>query len=116
MKTASKAKTAPVATVVEAPAVTSTNAAYQLAGKAASDRATLQAGAKTGLGKGWRAAATAKPNSRLTALATLQALGDTFTEAEAMAALATVKADLGSGTPRSYYKAFLACGYITEAI
>lgn len=108
-------KAAAVEAIVVAPAATRAAAMFKLAGKAASDRATLQAGAKTGHGKGWRAVAVAKPNSRLTALATLAALGDQFTEAQALEALGTVKEHLGSGTPRSYYKAFLASGYIATA-
>jgi len=86
-----------------------------LAGKAAQDRATMQAGAKTGMGMAWRSVAAPATNTRLVALAQLQALGDTFTEAEALAALAQIKAKLGSGTPRSYWKAFTTSGYIAQA-
>jgi hypothetical protein len=131
MKTAKTSKATPVAatesiTVVDqfgteatipAPAAAAPSVPmFKLGGKAAQDRATLQAGGKTGQGKGWRAVATAKPNSRLTALAALANLGDTFTEKDALAALAEIKQHLGSGTPRSYYKAFLASGYIMGAM
>jgi len=88
---------------------------FKLAGKAAQDRATMQAGAKTGMGMAWRSVAAPATNTRLVALAQLQALGDTFTEAEALAALAQIKAKLGSGTPRSYWKAFTTSGYIAQA-
>lgn len=89
--------------------------AYILA-KAAAPRTTLQAGAKTGLGKGWRAAGAPKLNSRVTALASIAALGEgPHTEMDIMKALGEVKADLGSGTPRSYFRAFVASGYLVKA-
>jgi hypothetical protein len=74
---------------------------------------TLQRGA-TGLGAQWRTAGTAKPNTRAQALAALQQLGSTFTQAQALAALQPLKTQgvLGSGSPASYFGAFVKCGYI----
>lgn len=75
---------------------------------------TLQAPSK-GLGLGWRAAGYTAPNTRAMALAVVAALGETFTVAQAQAALQAAKAagtlNLGSGTPGSYCKAFVANGY-----
>ncbi len=73
-------------------------------------------GAKSGAGKNWHSAPTAHvaPNTRGRAYASLQDLGDTFTMADALAALKPVVAGT-SGTPRSYWAAFVAAGYIVEA-
>lgn len=88
--------------------------AYILA-KAATTRTTIQAGAKTGLGRNWRAAGAPKLNSRVTALAAIAELGDgPHTEMDIMKALAGVKEHLGSGTPRSYFRAFVASGYLVS--
>lgn len=84
-------------------------------GKQAKARTTLQAGAKNGLGSGWRAVATAKRNTREVALEAILAIGEApYTEAEILKALAEVKEHLGSGTPRSYFRAFVASGYLVE--
>lgn len=93
---------------------------YCLSTKTAKAIDTLQAGAKTGLGKGWRAAAVAKGNSRGVALAAIadamaQAGAQSLTADQVLAALATVKAHLGSGSPRSYFRAFVASGYLVAA-
>lgn len=68
-------------------------------------------GQKSGLGSQWVQAAKHVTNSRVAAIAALQALGDTFTMAQALDALAALpKETLGSGTPRSYFMAFCKQG------
>ncbi len=113
------AVTAPVAAVAApqaAPAALYTlNAkAAALAAAGAAAGKTLQAPAK-GLGLAWRAAGYTAPNTRALALAVVAALGTQFTLAQAQAALQAAKAagtlNLGSGTPGSYCKAFVANGY-----
>lgn len=116
---APKTVTAPVAAVAAPQAAPATlytlNAkAAALAAAGANAGKTLQAPAK-GLGLQWRAAGYTAPNTRALALAVVAALGGTFTLAQAQAALQAAKAagtlNLGSGTPGSYCKAFVANGY-----
>lgn len=97
-----------------AQAVASNAPLYALGAKAPRQGNTPQlGGVKSGLGHGWVAAAKPAPNSRAAAIACLQALGDSFTQAEALAALAALpKGTLGSGSPRSYWSAFMANGYL----
>jgi 2-hydroxychromene-2-carboxylate isomerase len=76
---------------------------------------TLQAPAK-GLGLAWRNAQHKAPNTRARALAAIQAAHPEGCTMElAIAALQAAKQNglnLGSGTPRSYVKAFMANGYL----
>ena len=76
---------------------------------------TLQAPSK-GLGLAWRAAGHKAPNTRASALAAIQAAyPNGCTIEEAVSALQAAKLgglNLGSGTPRSYVKAFVANGYL----
>jgi len=90
----------------------------ELAALGATAGATLQAPSK-GLGQAWRQAGYKAPNTRAIALNALQAhYPSGFTFAQAVACLQVgVKAgaiNLGSGTPNSYCKAFVANGYFTE--
>ena len=104
---------APVAAAAPAPTYTLNAAAQTLAGMETAN-ATLQAPTK-GLGVGWRQAGYTAPNTRAGALACVACLPQPFTFAAAKAALqAAVKGGtlkLGSGTPQSYCKAFVANGY-----
>lgn len=86
---------------------------YELGDKAPRDCQTKQ-GAKSGLGKNWHTVAKTGRNTRQQAYDALCALEDQFTEAEALAALKPIVAGT-SGTPRSYWAAFVAAGYIQEA-
>ena len=76
---------------------------------------TLQAPSK-GLGLAWRNANHTAPNTRASALAAIQAAHpEGCTMGQAVAALQAAKLaglNLGSGTPRSYVKAFVADGYL----
>ena len=76
---------------------------------------TLQAPTK-GLGLAWRAAGYMAPNTRAYALAAIKAAYPTgCTVAQAVGALQAAKTaglNLGSGTPNSYVKAFVANGYL----
>jgi len=91
--------------------------ATELAKLGADDKApsTLQAPSK-GLGLAWRAAGHKAPNTRCYALAAIQAAypnGCTVEQAvSALSAAAKAGLNLGSGTPRSYVKAFVANGYL----
>ena len=91
--------------------------AEELAKLGAEDKApnTLQAPSK-GLGLAWRAAGHKAPNTRCYALAAIQAAhpnGCTMEQAvSALSAAAKAGLNLGSGTPRSYVKAFVANGYL----
>lgn len=110
-------KTRTPAAAVSSPtaqAVAASAPLYALGTKAPRQGTTPQlGGVKSGLGHGWVAAAKPAPNSRAAAVAALQALGDSFTQAQALAALAALpKGTLGSGSPRSYWAAFVANGYI----
>lgn len=111
-------KNSPSAATVSAPVAADNTAVtaslFVLTAKAPRQALTPQLqGVKSGLGKGWVAAAKPVHNSRATALATLAALGSSFTQAAALAALGALpKGTLGSGTPRSYWAAFVASGYI----
>lgn len=110
----------------QTPAVTMTQAVNSLAGvfsctftvsakaKVITERTTLQRGeTPTGLGKAWHQGCKPATNSRHTAISALAALGETFSYAQATAALAALpKAVLGSGTPRSYLVAFVKEGYL----
>lgn len=79
------------------------------------ERSTKQ-GAKTGLGAKWRDVASDKPSTRHLVLTALDGKGPS-TEQELMSLLVPLhKAGaLGSGTPRSYFMAFIASGYIQVA-
>ena len=91
--------------------------AQELAKLGAEDKApsTLQAPSK-GLGLAWRAAGHKAPNTRCYALAAIQAAypnGCTMEQAvTALGVAAKAGLNLGSGTPRSYVKAFVANGYL----
>ena len=108
---ATKART----TTTSAPATTTSAPAalFALTAKVPRQGNTMQ-GAKAGVGHAWHSKATSQPSTRAAAYAALQALGATFTQAAALAALAPVVAGT-SGTPRSYWAAFVASGYITQA-
>lgn len=108
------------APVAPAPAVASAAPRYALGDKAPRDCQTKQ-GAKSGLGKNWHTVAKTGRNTRQQAYDALLALAfedeeaeETFTEAEALAALKPIVTGT-SGTPRSYWAAFVAAGYIVEA-
>ena len=60
-------------------------------------------------GRDWRVPGTTRPNTRAAALDELKLQGS-FTFEEGMAVLKGLP--LGSGTPRSYLKAFIASGYV----
>jgi hypothetical protein len=94
--------------------------ALELAALGANAGPTLQAPSK-GLGQAWRAQGYKAPNTRAIALSALaQHYPNGFTFAQAVACLQVgVKAgaiNLGSGTPNSYCKAFVANGYFTELV
>ena len=89
--------------------------AQELAASAKASQAalTLQAPAK-GLGMGWRNAKHTAPNTRAHALAVLP---EQFTLEQAVALLDAARKEglnLGSGTPRSYCKAFVVNGYFVS--
>ena len=96
-------------------ATTTTTAAatYTISAKAqiVADRVTLQRPAP-GMGKAWRTAGYKAPSLRHQAIAAIATAtnGQPFTAEQAMAALKGVA--LGSGTPNSFVKAFIACGYL----
>ena len=77
------------------------------------DRVTLQRSAP-GMGKAWRTAGYKAPSLRHQAIAAIATAtkGKPFTAEQAMDALAGVA--LGSGTPNSFVKAFIACGYLAQ--
>lgn len=108
------ATAAPAATNPTAQAIAASAPLYALTGKQPRQGNTPQlGGVKSGLGKGWVAAAKPASNSRGAALAALAALGATFTQAQGLAALGALpKGTLGSGSPRSYWAAFVASGYL----
>ena len=92
---------------------TTAAATYTISAKAQTiaNNVTLQRPAP-GMGKAWRAAGYKAPSLRhqaITAIATATN-GKPFTAEQAMAALKGVA--LGSGTPNSFVKAFIACGYL----
>jgi hypothetical protein len=95
---------------------TTTTATYTITEKAqiVADRVTLQRPAP-GMGKAWRTAGYKAPSLRHQAIAAIAAAanGQPFTAEQAMAALGGVP--LGSGTPNSFVKAFIACGYLAPA-
>lgn len=105
---------APAAAVAGGPVPT-----YSLSAKAATLAAQGRAAANTlqrtapGFGAAWRAHGKAAPNTRAQALAAIAAVAP-CTLAQAQAALVPLhKAGiLGSGTPGSYCKAFVANGYL----
>lgn len=113
-RTPAAAKPAAAVSNPTAQAVAANAPLFALGAKAPRQGNTPQlGGVKSGLGHGWVAAAKPMPNSRAAAVACLQGLGDTFTQAAALAALAALpKGTLGSGSPRSYWAAFVANGYI----
>lgn len=75
---------------------------------------TLQRGCTVPVGAQWRANGHKAPNTRYIVINLLATLGSTFTHTTALAALAPLKANatLGSGTPASYIRAFVKCGYL----
>jgi len=87
---------------------------FALTGKAPRGHNTPQlGGTKSGLGNQWVKAAKPAPNSRALALAALATLGATFTMEAGLKALSALpKGSLGSGSPRSYWAAFVASGYV----
>lgn len=94
-------------------AATTTTATYTISAKAQTiaNNVTLQRPAP-GMGKAWRTAGYKAPSLRhqaITAIANATN-GKPFTAEQAMAALKGVA--LGSGTPNSFVKAFIACGYL----
>lgn len=107
--------TAP-ATPVAAPQLNA--ASYALGGswQAVAAKAGMQTRQRVTKGTtDWHQHATLKPNTRAVVLATVsQTLGATFTYDQWAAAIAPLAANgtLGSGTPRSYFVAFVKCGYI----
>lgn len=104
------------------PSTEITGERYVLSSKAQAVRtqATLQ-GAHLKAGKDWRKAGFTAVNTRVAVVDTLAALQEltecAFTMSQALSALAELHAakHLGSGTPRSYVKAFIANGYLEEA-
>lgn len=100
-------------TVAAIDTTAATAPAYTLGEKAPRDCQTKQ-GAKSGLGKNWHTVATTGRNTRQQCYDALTQLEDMFTMAEALEALKPIVAGT-SGTPRSYWAAFVAAGYIVEA-
>lgn len=102
-----------MATTTTTATTTTAAATYTISAKAqvVADRVTLQRPAP-GLGKAWRTAGYKAPSLRHQAIAAIAAAanGKPFTAEQAMAALKGVA--LGSGTPNSFVKAFIACGYL----
>jgi hypothetical protein len=93
-------------------------AATKLAALGLEAAATLQAGEHRG--PAWRAANYRAPNTRAGALAAIAsaANGQPITAEAAQAALAAAKLaglNLGTGTPRSYVKAFVKNGYLAPS-
>ena len=91
--------------------------AYTIGAKAVviTGRLTNQRGCTVALkGTTWLEQGHKAPNTRHIVINVLAALGGTFTHEQAVAALAPLKADatLGSGTPASYIRAFVKCGYL----
>lgn len=109
---ATKARTpkAPAAATVAPQAPAAAAPLYTLTAKQPRQGNTKQ-GAKSGKGAQWHTVATVAPSTRANAYAALAALASPFTQAQALAALAPVVAGT-SGTPRSYWAAFVASGYI----
>lgn len=109
---------APVAPATPVAAPQLNAASYALGGnwQAVVARAGLQTRQRVTKGTtDWHKHATLKPNTRAVVLSTVsQTLGATFTYDQWAAALAPLAANgtLGSGTPRSYFVAFVKCGYI----
>lgn len=111
----------PVAAVgtTKAAFTASPSTVYTISGKAAAsirNMPTLQRGCTVAVGAQWRANDYKAPNTRHIVIGVLANLGEEFTYAQAAAALAPLKADatLGSGTPASYIRAFVKCGYLEE--
>lgn len=77
------------------------------------ERETLQAPAK-GLGKAWRQVGHKAPSLRHGAIQAIVKASKrgVITEEDALAALKAVP--LGSGTPRSFFKAFVEQGYLVD--
>lgn len=75
---------------------------------------TLQRGCTVPVGANWRNNGHKAPNTRQIVIQALAALGTSFTHAQALAALQPLKASatLGSGSPASYVRAFVKCGYL----
>lgn len=109
---------APVAPATPVAAPQLNAASYALGGnwQAVVARAGLQTRQRVTKGTtDWQQHATLKPNTRAVVLSTVsQALGATFTYQQWATAIAPLAANgtLGSGTPRSYFVAFVKCGYI----
>lgn len=91
--------------------------AIALANQGTAAAPTLQA-LPTQRGQAWRAAGHKAPNTRAAALAAVMALPQPFTFAAAKAALAAAQQaglNLGTGSPNSYARAFVANGYFAPA-
>lgn len=109
----------PVAPVSPAAPATGTTATsvklYTMGPAAASVRngGTLQ-GAHLKAGKAWRSAGYTAPSVRNGALQALAALGPTFTQAQALDALAALHAagQLGCSTPATRFSKFLRSGHL----
>lgn len=111
----SPAKAETVAVVVSGPEVYTLNDKALALSAIVAPMATLQTPDKA-LGRAWRSAAYTQPNTRVAALATILAVAPCTAE-QAQAALAAGKLaglNLGTGTPRSYVKAFIKNGYMTK--
>jgi len=122
-KPATAPKAVPATTVAATPAAlplyTLSSVAATLAAAGNQATATLQAPSRQhGLGTAWRTAGHKAPNTRAIALATVLAAagGKPFNVSQALVALGTIKAQLGSGTPNSYCKAFIANGYFAPVV
>lgn len=123
MKTATATKARAPKTEVKAPAVVTevkkaaTPSAYKLTDKQPRAAQTHQmGGVKSGLGAQWFKASTVKDSIRSQAVAAVAALGDTFTQEQAVQALSALpKGTLGSRTPRAYFARLVARGYIAGA-
>ena len=103
-----------MATTTTTAAATTTTYTISAKAQIVADRVTLQRPAP-GMGKAWRTAGYKAPSLRHQAIAAIATAtnGKPFTAEQAMAALAGVA--LGSGTPNSFVKAFIACGYLAPA-
>lgn len=113
------AATTPAPSAVAAPVAVVGGVTYSITTKAQAiaPHLTLQRGCTVAVGAHWRNNGHKATNTRAVVITTLAALGTTFTHAQAVAALAPLKAAaiLGSGTPASYLRAFVKSGYLTQS-
>ena len=105
--------TPPVQAAAAQVAAAGTAPLYKLAGKPTRGHATKQAAAPK-LGMAWHKSAVAGPNLRAQALAALATLGATFTQAQALAALAQVP--LGQKTPAARWGSFIRNGFVVPVL